>query len=129
MAGGRLPLLTRHAGMLERLTQEPDTRIARHASSAAGRGKVATSVRHALARGEVPSLETQAETLHQSARTLRRRLDEQGLTFRQLLDPVRAELKQHLELQGESRSEIAMQLGCSDVAAYLHVRKRWRGKG
>jgi hypothetical protein len=32
----------------------------------------------------------------------------------------------HLELQGESLTEIAAQLGYSDLTAYLHARSRWR---
>ncbi|MCY1380543.1 putative HTH-type transcriptional regulator [compost metagenome] len=89
---------------------------------------MATGARQQLARGQVPSLESQAQALHQSPRTLRRQLEEQGLTFRQLLDQVRAELEQQLELQGETRSEIAFQLGYSDLAAYLHARKRWQAE-
>ena len=83
--------------------------------------------RQQLLAGQAPSLETQAQLLHQSPRTLRRRLEEQSLSFRQLLDQVRAELEQYLELQGNSRTQIAAQLGYSDLAAYLHARKRWRG--
>jgi hypothetical protein len=55
-------------------------------------------------------------------------MEEQGMTFRQLFDLVRAELEQHLEFLGESRAQIASQLGYSDLAAYLHARKRWRSE-
>lgn len=124
----RLPMQGRHAGMLDLLCQELDRRMARHHQLSGWAGKVAAGARQQLARGQVPSLESQAEALHQSPRTLRRRLEEQGLTYRQLLDQVRAELEQQLELQGETRSEIAFQLGYSDLAAYLHARKRWQGE-
>lgn len=122
-----LPMQGRHAGMFELLRHELDRRVARVRQLSGWAGKVAAGVRQQLARGQVPSLDSQADALHQSPRTLRRRLEEQGLTFRQLLDQVRAELEQQLELQGESRSEIAAQLGYSDLAAYLHARKRWQG--
>ena len=39
---------------------------------------------------------------------------------------VRAKLEQYLEMQGDSRTQIAAQLGFSDLAAYAHARKRWR---
>lgn len=120
-----LPMLNHHPGILELLCCELDRRFARHQKFSGLAAKVATNVRRHLAQGNVPSLENQAEALHQSPRTLRRRLEEQGLTFRQLLDLVRAELEQQLELQGESRTEIALQLGYSDAAAYVHARKRW----
>jgi len=73
-----------------------------------------------------PSLEAAAEALHQSPRTLRRRLQEQGLGFREVLDSVRAELEQSLQLQGLNRSQIAEHLGYADSAAYFHARKRWQ---
>ncbi|MBK5551968.1 MULTISPECIES: AraC family transcriptional regulator ligand-binding domain-containing protein [unclassified Pseudomonas] len=123
-----LPMLTRHNGMLELLTQELDRRIAVYRNFSGWAAKVAAGARRALSRGEPPNLENLAKTLHQTPRTLRRRLEEQGTTFRHLLDQVRAELELHLELQGESRADIADQLGYSDLTAYLHARNRWRVK-
>lgn len=68
-----------------------------------------------------------SEQLHQTPRTLRRRLQEQGTTFRQLLDDVRAELELHLEMQGEPLTEISELMGYSDPTVYLHAQGRWRG--
>lgn len=122
-----LPMQTRHHGMLELLTQELDRRIAVHRNFTGWAAKVAAGARRALSLGETPNLDDLAQALHQTPRTLRRRLEEQGTTFRGLLDQVRAELELHLELQGASRSEIASQLGYSDLTAYFHARSRWRG--
>ncbi len=121
-----LPMLGHNPGMFDLLTSELDRRLARQRQFSGWAAKVADGVRHCLARGQTPSLENQAEALHHSPRTLRRRLEEQGLTFRQLLDLVRAELEQHLELQGLGRGEIAERLGYADLAAYQYARKRWR---
>lgn len=120
-----LPLQGRHDGVLDLLVQEMDRRLARRRQLGGWAAKTATVARRAFECGQVPSLEGTAESLHQSTRTLRRRLAEQGMNFRELLDQVRAELEQHLELQGVSRSRIAEQLGYADLAAYLHARKRW----
>ncbi|WP_085582993.1 MULTISPECIES: AraC family transcriptional regulator ligand-binding domain-containing protein [unclassified Pseudomonas] len=120
------PLLTAHVGMMEVLCQELDRRLARQHQLSGWAGRVAQGIRQDLLASQKPSLETQAQALHQSARTLRRRLEEEGLTFRQLFDRVRAETEQYLELQGLSRAEIAAQLGYNDLAAYVHARKRWR---
>ena len=90
-------------------------------------GKLAELARQQMLDGETPALEPLASALHQTPRTVRRRLQEQGLTFRQLLDTVRAELDNYLELQGLSRAQIAEQLGYSDTPAYLNARKRWAG--
>jgi AraC-like DNA-binding protein len=121
-----LPMRNRHAGMLAVLKQELDRCIARQQRLGGWSAKVAQSIRHSFARGQVPTLDSQAELLHQSPRTLRRRLDDEGMNFRQLLDLVRADIEQYLQLQGESRADIAGQLGYSDLTAYLHARKRWR---
>ncbi len=123
----KIELQTHNAGMMEVLRQELDRRLAQQQRLSGWAGRVAQGIRQQLLAGQAPSLETQAQILHQSPRTLRRRLEEQGLTFRHLLDQVRAELEQYLELQGNSRTQIAEQLGYSDLAAYLHARKRWRG--
>lgn len=119
------PMLRRHAGMVEVLCQELDRRLARQRQFGGWADKVAASARQALQQGVVPSLESVAESLHQSPRTLRRRLEEQDLSFRQVLDLLRAELEQHYELQGCSRAQIGELLGYNDSAAYLHARKRW----
>jgi AraC-like DNA-binding protein len=120
-----LPLITRHSGMLDLLTSELDRRIATYQRFSSWGAKVAGCTRQALSRGVAPSLEDIAEALFQSSRTLRRRLDEEGTTFRELVDQVRSETELYLELNGASRTEISTQLGYSDLAAYLHARKRW----
>ena len=124
-----LPLLGRHAGLVELLTMELDRRLARLRQLSGWAASAAGIARRMLERGEVPALEAIAEQLHQSPRTLRRRLAEQGMGFRELLDQVRKELEQHLELQGESRTRIAERLGYGDLAAYLNARKRWSASG
>ncbi|WP_315807419.1 AraC family transcriptional regulator ligand-binding domain-containing protein [Pseudomonas sp. C9-3] len=124
-----LPLLGRHAGLVELLSLELDRRLARLRQLSGWAARAAGIVRRMLERGEVPALESVADQLHQSPRTLRRRLAEQDLGFRELLDQVRKELEQHLELQGESRTRIAERLGYGDLAAYLNARKRWNASG
>lgn len=123
-----LPMQTRHHGMLELLTQELDRRISVHRSFSGWSAKVAEGARRSLSRGETPNLEDLAKALYHTPRTLRRRLEEEGTNFRQLLDQIRAELELYLELQGESLAEIATQLGYGDLTAYLHARNRWRNR-
>ena len=120
------PMLNRHAGMVEVLCQELERRLAQRRQLGGWAAKVAASARQALEQGLTPSLESVAENLHQSPRTLRRRLQEQDLSFRQVLDLLRAELEQHYQLQGCNRAQIGELLGYNDSAAYLHARKRWR---
>lgn len=123
----RRPLLTRHAGMREIICQELDRRLGAQRKLSGWVSTLARNMRQALAEGRLPGLEEQATALHQSARTLRRRLEEQGLSFRILLDLIRGELEQDFELQGLSAEEIALRLGYGDLDAYRHARRRWRG--
>ncbi|MCU7282057.1 AraC family transcriptional regulator ligand-binding domain-containing protein [Pseudomonas peradeniyensis] len=121
-----MPLLTQHAGMMEVVSQELERRLAQQSQLSGWSARVAQGIRQGLITGRSLTLEGQAQDLHQSARTLRRRLEDEGTSFRVLLDRVRAELEQYLEMQGDSRAQIAAQLGYSDLAAYVHARKRWR---
>ncbi|MEH6493447.1 AraC family transcriptional regulator ligand-binding domain-containing protein [Halopseudomonas sp.] len=120
-----LPMLGRNQALFEVVCCELDRRLSQQERFGGVAGKVAELARQQMLQGQTPTLETLAASLHQTARTLRRRLQEQGLTFRQLLDTVRAELDSYLDMQGLSRAEIAEQLGYGDTAAYLHARKRW----
>ncbi|MGL3336733.1 AraC family transcriptional regulator ligand-binding domain-containing protein [Pseudomonas aeruginosa] len=122
------PMQMRHTGVLELLTSELERRLAQRLQLNGMAARVGGQLRQLLAQGDVPSLESMASAIHLSPRTLRRRLEEQGLTFRQLLDQVRYELEQHLELQGKSRTEIAARLGYTDLSAYQQARKRWRDR-
>lgn len=77
----------------------------------------------------LPGLEQMASLLHTSSRTLKRRLQEEGVHYRDLLD---AELSQRAcRLLGDSRlgvSEIAYQLGYNDVSNFSRAFRRWTGK-
>lgn len=121
-----LPMRDHQPVLLELLCEGLDRRMARLQQLNGWAAKVAAQVRKDLQRRRPPSLEAAADALHQSPRTLRRRLQEQGLGFREVLDSVRCELEQSLQLQGMNSSQIAEHLGYADSAAYLHARKRWQ---
>jgi AraC-like DNA-binding protein len=69
-----------------------------------------------------------ARMLGISARTLRRRLDEHGVTFRGVVDDVRRDLADELLRQGKSVKEVAFALGFSEPSAFSRAYKRWAGK-
>jgi AraC-like DNA-binding protein len=63
-----------------------------------------------------------------SSRTLRRRLDEEGTSFRSLLEEVRQALAEELLATGGlSLEEIAERLGYGEVSNFIHAFKRWKG--
>ncbi|HEX6239247.1 MAG TPA: AraC family transcriptional regulator ligand-binding domain-containing protein [Polyangiales bacterium] len=86
-------------------------------------------VREAIARelgnGEL-AVEQVANTLHMSARTLARRLHEEGTSFRELVSDARKDRAlQYLAASDRPIAEIANVLGFSDVAAFYRAFRRW----
>jgi AraC-like DNA-binding protein len=79
-------------------------------------------------RGKVPHLASVASRLAIGARTLRRQLENQGLSFRTLVDQARAEMaREYLEQSLRSIGEIAYLLGFSAPSAFHRAFKRWTG--
>ena len=78
-----------------------------------------------LQKGE-PSLKVVARRMATSERTLRRRLEENGTSFRSLLDGTRAELaREYVRDKRLPLSEVAFMLGFSEPSAFHRAFKRW----
>lgn len=76
-----------------------------------------------------PNLESVADKLFMSSRTLKRRLRAQGKSFQQLLDDARlARAMTLLEDQGIPVERIALELGYADPANFTRAFRRWTGK-
>ncbi len=77
---------------------------------------------------KLPGVEEMATALHMSSRTLKRRLQDEGLTYSDL---VEAELKARAcELLASTQlpiSEVAYRLGYNDVSNFSRAFKRWTG--
>jgi AraC-like DNA-binding protein len=90
-------------------------------------GRVREAIRAEL-RGGSPKLETIAKRLAMSARTLQRRLQEQGAVFNDVLDALRFEAaRSYLAQDDVAGSEVAYLLGFADASAFNHAFKRWSG--
>ena len=77
---------------------------------------------------EPPTLESIAETLHLSPRTLRRRLHSENVSFRELLDAVRKEMAHSLVSDKHLlMEEIAYLLGYHEYASFFKAFKKWFG--
>jgi|HubBroStandDraft_2_1064218.scaffolds.fasta_scaffold78027_1 AraC-like DNA-binding protein len=75
------------------------------------------------------TLEGAAEALHMSARTMQRRLDEEGTRFSLVLDGVREELaRTWLAEDSIPLGEVSQRLGFSELATFSRAFKRWTGK-
>ena len=76
-----------------------------------------------------PDVAKAASRLGMSLRTLARRLETEGTTFRELVDDVRQQLAlDHVGRHAASISEITDQLGFSHVAAFHRAFRRWTGQ-
>ena len=76
----------------------------------------------------MPSLDEAAEHFHQSSRTLRRHLQAQGVSFRELLDEARfSSAKRYLSSTHLTVETIGKTLGYADVRSFRTAFKRWAG--
>lgn len=75
-----------------------------------------------------PTIDQVAELLHLSPRTLQRRLDENRLNFRALLDDTRRRLAEGYLLDSKLRlKDVAHRLGYSEQSAFSRAFRRWTG--
>ncbi|MFT4584056.1 MAG: AraC-like DNA-binding protein [Gammaproteobacteria bacterium] len=76
----------------------------------------------------LPTLDTVAQQMHLSPRTVIRRLRAMGSTFQQVSDEVLKQRARELLANQQTRvHEVATRLGYSDVASFRKAFKRWYG--
>jgi AraC-like DNA-binding protein len=73
------------------------------------------------------SLAHAARTLGMTTRTLQRRLQEEGTTFRAVLDEVGLEGAKRVQATATTSRALAASLGFSEAAAFHRAFKRWTG--
>lgn len=82
-----------------------------------------------LMTGQLPSLEATATALHMSSRTLRRHLQKEETSFRTLANEVLESMAEQMLLTTDMKlEEIAIRLGYSEPAAFIHAFKGWTGQ-
>jgi AraC-like DNA-binding protein len=80
-------------------------------------------------RGGPPSIERISELVHMSPRTIHRRLAEENISYRDVVDDVRRDLARgYLQESELSLGEIAFLLGFSHVNAFHRAFRRWTGQ-
>jgi AraC-like DNA-binding protein len=80
-----------------------------------------------IARGEV-TLQHVAKALQVAPRTLQLRLEQHGLTYREVLERVRCkQAERHLRNPAMSLADVAASLGFADQSSFQHAFKRWTG--
>jgi AraC-like DNA-binding protein len=109
--------------MLQRQAEVALARLpAREGTADATRRAIAAALPH----GD-PGTEAIAKRLGLGTRTLRRRLEAEGTSHRQLLDEVRSRLAKDALREGLSPNEVAFRVGFSDAPAFYKAFRRWTG--
>jgi len=118
LPGGNAELARRVDEVLARsVTRLDERRIA---------GRARACMVERLPDGE-PSQAAVARALGLGARTLQRRLAQEGTTFQALLEATRAELARAYLAEGWSVTETAFALGFSDASSFSRAFRRWTG--
>ena len=90
--------------------------------------RVRNAILETLSSGQV-SAESVARQLHMSRRTMTRRLEEEGTSYKELLDGVRRQLAVgYLTETSMGVGEVAFLLGFSQGPAFHRAFKRWTGQ-
>lgn len=90
--------------------------------------QVRSYLARALSSGGDASLEAIARELALSERTLQRRLQDEGLSLREMIDELRCELAQRMVSHTQlSNNEMTFLLGFAEAPAFLRAFKRWTG--
>lgn len=95
-----------------------------------GRSGYAGLVRGHLMSGlpGVAGIDDVAGRMHVSARTLRRRLEDEGTSYRALLDEVRERLAEELLSTGLTVEAVGRHLGYRNTPSFTLAFKRWKGE-
>ncbi|WP_320836977.1 AraC family transcriptional regulator [Zhongshania sp.] len=77
---------------------------------------------------EIFTLETIADRLNMTARTVQRKLSAESTSYKDILEDVRRNLAiEYLQSTTFTIEEIAVRLGYSDSSSFCHAYKRWTG--
>ncbi len=91
-------------------------------------GGVAGQVRQQLlgSLGLIASFEDMAKALNMAPRSLRRRLEDEGCSYRSLVENERKQLAEQLLTSTDMKlDELALQLGYTDTASFTRAFRRW----
>lgn len=78
--------------------------------------------------GRMPTMEEMAASFAMTARTLRRRLEDEGTSYRQLIGEVLLSQANELLRAGSPVDIVASRLGFSEAASFIRAYKRWTGR-
>ena len=121
------PFLTANAGMWNTFSEGLNQNLARVSATSTTVERVRAVLVELLPAG-ISSIETVAEKLAMSKRTLQRKLTAESASFHSVLQAVRTDLADHyLNRPDLSLSEISFLLGYHEVNSFSRAFTAWRG--
>ncbi len=121
------PFVTHNTELGAALTPQLEAELAQALASRALGDQVKGIVKQQLA-GRRPAIDEVARELRLSARTLQRRLAEDGASFQQLIQEARRELARHYLLHSSLElNETAYLLGYEDAHSFFRAFHGWEG--
>ncbi len=121
------PFLTHNADLFATVAPQLEAELSQALASTAIGEQVKGILKQLLA-GRRPGIEDVAKELRLSARTLQRRLAEDGATFQQLMQEARRELARHYLLHSSLElNETAYLLGYEDAHSFFRAFHYWEG--
>lgn len=120
------PLHTGHSASAKLVTRQCERDLALLGET----GEIVDQVRALLTdvQGVYPDLESVAARLHLSGRSLKRKLQQQGLGFLELLEEARKrDSLQLLEDASLAVGDVAERIGYSDPASFTRAFRKWTG--
>jgi AraC-like DNA-binding protein len=122
------PFLTHNADLLAAVAPQLEAELKQARAARAIGGQVKAVLKPLLA-GRRPAIDDVAKELGLSARTLQRRLAEDGTTFQELLQEARRELARHYLLHSALElNETAYLLGYEDAHSFFRAFQQWEGR-
>lgn len=121
------PFVTHNPELLELVAPQLEAELKQRLADGPLREHAKGILKRLLA-GEKPRLEDVALELRVSARTLQRRLFEEGITFHNLVEEARREMAQHyLRQPSLELNETAYLLGYEDPNSFIRAFHKWEG--
>jgi AraC-like DNA-binding protein len=121
------PFVTHNPDLLDLVSPQLEAELKQQLADKSLREQAKGILKMFLA-GEKPRLEDVALELRVSARTLQRRLLEEGITFHNLVEEARREMAQHyLRQPSLELNETAYLLGYEDPNSFIRAFHRWEG--
>jgi AraC-like DNA-binding protein len=122
-----LPFLTYNADLLAAIAPQLEAELSEQLAEKDFRVQVKGILKRRLA-GQRPGIRDVARELRTSARTLQRRLTEDGVSFQQLTEEARRELAHHYLLHSSLElNETAYLLGYEDANSFFRAFHKWEG--